>query len=217
MEQLPHVHQQLTGLFEQKKCYTISELCETLGYAAISIKRFLKQIGYHSSFTHNSKWYTLRSVPDFNRDGLWFYEGIGFSRHGNLKQTILHLITQSRQGLSARQLAEKLSVPGHAVLNHMYKAGVLDRLKTREGFIYLSADASNKQRQLRRLQSLIAGEQKLEALSAQAAVYVLAEFIKHPQASFAELAGGVAKKQVLATPEMIAQLFKEHDIKKTLP
>lgn len=217
MEKFPYVHQRLTGLFEQKKCYTISELCERLGYAAISIKRFLKQIGYHSSFTHNSKWYTLRSVPDFNRDGLWFYEGIGFSRHGNLKQTILHLIAQSRQGLSARQLAEKLSVPGHAVLNHMYKAGVIDRLKTREGFIYLSADARKKQRQVSHLQWLIAKEAKPDALSAQAAVYVLAEFIKHPQASFAELSRAVAKRQVIATPKMIARLFEEHDIKKTLP
>lgn len=217
MKKLHQPQQRLTELFGQRKCWTISELCETLGYAAISIKRFLKQIGYYSSFTHNSKWYTLRSVPDFNKDGLWFYDGIGFSRHGNLKQTILHLIDQSRQGLSARQLAEKLSVAGYAVLNHMYKAGVIDRLKTRKGFIYLSGDASKKERQLSRLQSLIAEGQKPKVLSAQAAVYVLAEFIQHPQASFAELCRAVAKKQVIATPEMIAQLFKEHHIKKTLP
>ncbi len=94
---------------------------------------------------------------------------------------------------------------------------MIDRLKTRKGLIYLSGDAVKKKRQLRCLQSLIAEEIKPKALSAQAAVYVLAEFIKHPHASFAELSRAVAKKQVIATPEMIARLFEEHDIKKTLP
>lgn len=150
----------------------------------------------------------------FDPDGLWLYDGIGFSRHGNVKQTVLHLIDHSHQGLSARQLAEKLSVAGYAVLNHMHKTSVIDRLKTRKGFMYLSGDAIKKERQLSRLQSLMAEEEKPKVLSAQAAVYVLAEFIKPPRASFAQLSRAVAKKQVLATPEMIPQLFKAHHIKK---
>jgi hypothetical protein len=206
--------ERLVSLFGQRKCWTISELCEKLNYAAISIKRFLKQIGYYSSFTHNSKWYTLDWIPDFNEDGLWFYEGIGFSRHGNLKRTILHFIEQSQRGLSARQLAEKLSSPVYAVLNHMHTTGMIDRLRSPKGFVYLSIDPDKKKRQIRRIQSLVASKPKV--LSAQAAVYVLAEFIKQPQASFAELSRAVAKKQVIATPEMIARLFEEHDLKKTL-
>lgn len=209
--------ERLVELFSEKPCWTISQLCEALGYAGISIKRFLKQIGYYSSFTHNSKWYTLHSVPKFNPDGIWFYEDIGFCKHGNLKQTIVHLIDQSPKGMSARELAEKLSVADYAVLNHMYNAGVIDRVKARKGFVYLSGDASKKQRQLSRLQPLMEAEKKCESLNPQAAVYVLAEFIKHPQASFAQISRAVAQKQVIATPEMIARLFEEHGIKKTLP
>lgn len=217
MKKLHHPLERLAELFVQKQCWTIAELSETLGYAQISIKRFLKQMGYYSSFTHNSKWYTLRSIPDFNKDGIWFYEGIGFSQHGNLKQTILHFIHQSRQGLTSRQLAQRLSVSINAVLNHIYKAGSIDRLKTSKGFFYLSGDPVQKKRQMSRLQSLLAEEEKPKVLSAQAAVYVLAEYIKQPQASFAELSRAVAQKQVIATPEMIAKLFKEHNLKKTLP
>ena len=208
--------EQLVKLFEQKKCWTISELREQFSYAAISVKRFLRQIGYSSSFTHNSKWYTLDWIPDFDKDGLWFYEGIGFSRHGNLKKTILHLVTQTAGGLSAGQLAEKLSSPGYAVLNHMYKAGMIDRLKTPRGFVYLATDPGRRKQQIRRLQAFVSEQSKPKVLTAQAAVYVLAEFIKYPQASFAELSRAVAKKQVVATPEMIARLFEKHDLKKTL-
>lgn len=208
--------EQLVNLFEQKKCWTISQLSEQLDYAAVSVKRFLRQVGYSSSFTHNGKWYTLHGIPDFDEDGLWFYEGIGFSRHGNLKKTLLHLVTQSPLGLSAGQLSEKLSSPRYDVLNHMYKAGRIDRLKTPRGFVYLATDPGAKKQQIGRLQTFVSEQSKPGVLTAQAAVYVLAEFIKHPQASFAELSRGVAKKQVMATPEMIAQLFEEHDLKKTL-
>jgi hypothetical protein len=208
--------ERLVSLFGERKCWTISELCETLNYAAISVKRFLKQIGYFSSFTHNSKWYTLDWIPNFNKDGLWFYEGIGFSKHGTLNKTILHFIEQSRQGLSAKQLAEKLSSPVYAVLNHIHKTGMIDRLKTQKGFIYLSIEPDKKKQQIRRLESLVAETSKPRVLTAQAAVYVLAEFIKQPEASFAELSRAVAKRQVIATPEMIARLFEEHNLKKTL-
>lgn len=214
-EQLPP-KEQLIKLFDQKKCWTISDLCQQLNYAAISVKRFLKQIGYYSSFTHNSKWYTLDWMPHFDKDGLWFYEGIGFSKHRSLKKTMLHFIEQSRQGLSAKQLADKLLSPGYAVLSHMHKSGMIDRLKTQSGFVYLSIDQDKRKQQIRRLQSLAAETSKPSALTAQAAVYVLTEFIKQPRASFAELSRAVAKKQVLATPQMIARLFEEHDLKKTL-
>ena len=49
---------QLAKLFKRKKCYTIDQLSHRLNYSLISIRRFLKVIGYYSSFTHNSKWYT---------------------------------------------------------------------------------------------------------------------------------------------------------------
>ncbi len=206
----------LVELFVERKCWTISQLSEAMGYAEISVKRFLKQIGYYSSFTHNSKWYTLDRLPTFNKDGLWFYEELGFSKDGNLKKTILRLIDRSHQGLSAKQLAQKLNSPNYAVLNQMHKRGVIDRLKTPKGFIYLSGKEDKKAQQTRRLKSLIAEEKKPTALTAQAAVAVLTEFIKNPQASFAELSRAVAKRQVIATPETIEQLFEQHSLKKTL-
>lgn len=216
MQKQLKVKEQIHQLFEQKQCWTMDELCRSLGYAAISVRRFLKQIGYHSSFTHNSKWYTLISVPSFNKGGLWFYDSIGFSKHGNLKQTILYFINKSPQGLSAKELAEKLSVPCLAVLTHMHKSGMIDRFKSAKEFIYLCMDEKKKSHQLARLRSLVAEAPQPQSLSAQAAVYVLAEFIKNPQADYIELSRAAAQKQVIAAPEAIAQLFAEHDLKKTL-
>ena len=205
---------QLAELFKAKKCYTIEELSHRLNYSLISIRRFLKVIAYYSSFTHNSKWYTLRSIPSFDKNGIWFYQDIGFCKHGNLNQTIGCFINKSFQGLTAKDLFNILSVPCHAVLNQMYKKKKIDRFNTPKGFVYLSVSESKKRLQLKRLQ-VLTPPKKIERLNPQTAVYVLVEFIKNPKASFFELSAAVNKKGVKASQQAIAQLFKDYDLKKS--
>jgi hypothetical protein len=209
-------HYQLAELFKQEKCYTIDELSRRLNYSLISIRRFLKVIGYYSSFTHNSKWYTLRSIPSFNKNGIWFYQDIGFCKHGNLNQTIGCFIDKSFQGLTAKDLFNILSVPCHPVLNQMYKKEKIDRFNTPKGFVYLSVSESKKRLQLKRLQ-VLTPPKKIESLNPQTAVYVLVEFIKNPKASFFELSVAVEKKGVKASQQAVAQLFKDYDLKKNPP
>ncbi len=197
----------LGPLFDQKKCWTIEELTHFLNYSTISIRRFLKDIGYYSSFTHNSMWYTLHSIPTFNKRGLWFYQEIGFSKHGNLKQTIFNFVSKSPQGLTAKELFEILLIPCHPVLNQMYKKNQIDRFNTQRGFVYLSIDNKKRQRQLNRLQSRLFTAKESELLNAQAAVYVLVEYITHPEASVAELSKAVEKREMKSPPEAITMLF----------
>ena len=204
----------LVLLFDQKKCWAIKELTHFLNYSTISIRRFLKDIGDYSSFTHNSMWYTLHPIPKFNKRGLWFYQEIGFSKHGNLKQTIFNFVSKSPQGLTAKDLFEILLIPCHSVLNQMYKKNQIDRFNTQRGFVYLSIDIKKRQRQLNRLQSQLFTAKESGSLNAQAAVYVLVEYIKHPEASVAELSKAVEKREMKASPGAITMLFKEHDLKK---
>ena len=58
--------EQLQKLFIRRTCWMLADLALALGYALISVRRFLRQIGYYRSYTHNGKWYTLRSSPAFN-------------------------------------------------------------------------------------------------------------------------------------------------------
>jgi len=209
-------HYQLAELFKQEKCYTIDQLSWRLNYSLISIRRFLKAMGYYSSFTHNSKWYTLRSIPSFNNNGIWFFQDIGFCKHGNLNQTIGRFIDKSFQGLTAKELFNILSVPCHSILNQMYKKKKIDRYHTPKGFVYLSVSESKKRLQLKRLQ-VLTPVPKIEPLNPQTAVYVLVELIKNPKASFFELSVAVKKRGATASPQAIAQLFKDYDLKKTPP
>ena len=206
----------LEKLFHRRKCWMLDQLAEALGYALISVRRFLKQIGYFRSYTHNGKWYTLRDSPQFNRDGLWHHKGIGFSRHGSLTATIGYLVGRSPAGLSARELTQKLEHPCHAVLTQLHKAGQLDRLQIAGQFRYLATEQELNRRQREQAAASVPAPSPTTSLSTQAAVWVLVQYIKNPGLSFEQIAARLHEQRELAVaPESIQRFFEEHDLKKT--
>jgi len=207
--------QRLRKLFRRHTAWMLAELAHALGCALITVRRCLKDIGYCRSYTHNGKWYTHAQAPQFSREGLWHYQGIGFSKYGSLTATIRELVGRSPAGLSARELAQKLQHPCHAVLTHLHKDGALDRLKLEGQFRYLATDASINRRQR---QQAVTGQQPAAAtsLSTPAAVLVLVEHIKNPGLSFEQTAARLQQQQGLSvTPEAIGHFFQEHGLKKT--
>lgn len=206
---------QLGKLFSRKNCWMIADLSKALGYAMVSVRRFLTEIGYFRSYSHNGKWYTLQSIPHFNKDGIWLHHNIGFSKHGNLPQTIASLLNRSPQGYCARDLGAKLHLPCHAVLTNLYKAGKVDRVKFTKEYVYLSMEEHMNRRQRER-QKEQTPKKPPKPLSAEAAVFVLVEFIKHPQLSFEEISKALQKTQnITIHSEDIAQFFQKHGLKKT--
>ena len=207
--------ERLKKLFLRRKCWMLADLAQSLEYAFITVRRFLKQIGYFRSYTHNGKWYTLESSPQFNREGIWHHRDIGFSKHGSLTATLAHLVGSSPAGLSARELAEKLQHPCHAVLSNLHKGGAIDRVKVQGEFRYLStADQINRRQRERALAAQ--PPSALTALSMHAAVFALVEHIKHPGLSFEQLAAHLQRHQQLSVaPESIQRFFQENDLKKT--
>jgi hypothetical protein len=100
--------ERLVSLFTQTPCWMIQPLAAEMHYSIPSVRRFLAEVGYLSSFTHNGGWYTLRSIPRFDGSGLWFYRDIGFSRAGSLTKSLIRLVSHSATGMSAEMLGEIL-------------------------------------------------------------------------------------------------------------
>jgi len=193
----------------------LADVAHVLGYALISVRRFLNQIGYFRSYTHNGKWYTLPDSPQFNREGIWHHKDIGFSKHGSLTATIGYLVGRSPTGISARELAEKLQHPCHALLTILHKGQALDRIKVAGEFRYLATEEQINRRQ-REQAALVAPLSATSSLSTQIALWVLVEYIKDPGRSFAQIAARLQEQRKVAlTPESIQRFFQEHDLKKT--
>jgi len=200
--------QHLISLFAEQPCWMIEPLAAQLRYSIPSVRRFLVQTGYYSSFTHNGGWYTLRSIPRFANDGLWFYDEIGFSKIGSLTNTLIHLVQCSPSGMSAEQLGEKLRCRCHSVLVQLCRQGRLQRHKMGRSHVYLAIDpeTADMQRQI----------SPAVHLPAEIAVLILAEFIRNPQSGFTDLSKTIARRtHIRVDVAMIQTLFEQHGLKKT--
>ncbi|MFA6662472.1 MAG: hypothetical protein WCS56_05520 [Bacilli bacterium] len=203
--------QKLAVVFKEQKCWMIEPLAQRMKYSVPSVRRFLAETGYYSSFTHNGRWYTLASIPRFGNDGLWFHKEIGFSRTGSLTHTLISLVEHSAAGMSADQLGEKLRCRCHAVLVQLYRKGRLQRQKHGRSYVYLAADEQTASAQCRVMQKPCAPR-----LPAEIAVLVLAEFIRTPEAGFRQLAKAISRRTGMRIEgEQIRVLFEQHGLKKT--
>jgi hypothetical protein len=208
---LPKQH--LLSLFTENPCWMIQPLADKMQYSIPSVRRFLAETGYYSSFTHNGGWYTLRSIPRFARNGLWFHHDIGFSRAGTLTKTLVTLINGSPAGMSAEMLGETLRCRCHGVLVNLWRKGAISREKAGRCQIYFAADLHKSASQR---EALAAQHPPKATFSSEMAVLILAEFIRNPDSSFEQLAEKISRiKNVIVNPQQIEVLFDQHGLKKT--
>lgn len=195
-------------LFQIHKVFTICELTEHLDCSEITARRRLNEFGYFSSYTHNSRYYTIDSVAKFDSNGIWCYDDICFSSFGTLKRTITHLIDDSPHGITVSQISSILKIKCYSPLNLFYKNGNFNRIKQDKGYIYLSKQENIYQKQ-------VDYYKQLEDLKPQTAIQLLVEYINNPIASCQELSQAMSQKHFQVTAEAIQSFFKKHGVKKT--
>jgi hypothetical protein len=189
----------------------VRPLAKRLDYSIPSVRRFLAQSGYYSSFTHNGRWYTLASIPKFSAAGLWFHKDIGFSRAGSLTNTIVVLVSKSKSGMTAGQLGQMLRCRCHSILVDLVRQNRLQRQKQGRGFVYLSSDQKTADSQLQAVSDSV-----MMNLPAEIAVLILVEYIQNPKIGFNKLAkriGSRAKVHIEAS--QVRALFEQYGLKKT--
>jgi hypothetical protein len=205
----------LRDLFKLQPCWTIDYLAAEMKYSVPSVRRFLAEAGYYSSFSHNGRWYTLHDIPRFNRDGLWFHQNIGFSRAGSLTNTLIDQVVRSPAGMTAEQLGNKLGRRCHSVLVQLCRRGSLQRHKQGHRHVYLAADPQTAAGQR---QAMAEPDSPEVQLPAEIEVLILASFIRNPHHSFKQLAKTISRsKHVTVEVRQIEKLFEHHGLKKTLP
>jgi hypothetical protein len=206
----PEPTERLATLFTKEPCWKIEPLASELSYSVPSVRRFLAEVGYFSSFTHNGAWYTLRSIPRFGEDGLWFHKDIGFSRAGSLTKTLVDLATRGAAGMTAEQLGAKLRCRCHSVLVQLCRQRRLQRHKIGSSHVYLATDPLIAAVQRQSLESLSQAR-----LPAEIAVLILVEFIRNTDSSFEQLAQAIRRNQgITVHAAQIEELFDGHGLKK---
>ncbi|MCF6336172.1 MAG: hypothetical protein L3J12_10565 [Spirochaetales bacterium] len=204
--------QTVLSTFCEKKILTIKELSGLLSCPDITSRRRLKQWKAHTSYNHNNRYYTLPSIPVFNKKGLWQYHGVFFSKHGTCKQTVVHLVHQSEKGLSNKELAEALGDNPNSLLAHFKEISGLKKERHSRDIVYFSSDEEVYRRQKRKK---FPPEPAATELPPDAhSIIILVELIHYPGISIDELTAQLQGKGHTIGKGNIAALFKKHGITK---
>ncbi|MGA2661142.1 MAG: hypothetical protein ABSH34_26975 [Verrucomicrobiota bacterium] len=198
------------------KVITLPQLMEQLQISLRTARRRLKTWAALASFNYNSRFYTLPELPQFDEQGLWFHRDIGFSRHGHLPQTIVALVRQSPDGLTAAQLGQRLRLDPRSFLWQFHQHPHLQRERHEGHYVYFAAAPSvaASQKALRRT-----ALPPVPLPSAEEAIAVLVQAIQHPERSPEQLATDLHAAYPHLSAQTIGALFAHHGLtlKKTPP
>ena len=141
----------LESLLEKQKIATLEDLKNALGTSStMTVFRKLKPLGYQTSYSHRGKYYTLLRTPHFDEQGLWEYDGVWFSRYGNLLATSQRFVETSEAGVTAVELAGVLGVEVKEPLLALYRTQRIGREEIENLYVYVSAHPGQRRHQLLR-------------------------------------------------------------------
>ena len=200
--------------FRRRKVMMLGEVAELIDSTIHTARRRLKQWRAYTSYNQNGRYYTLPEIPEFDAHGLWHWQGVFFSQHGNLKQTVVELICRSQTGLDAGEMHSLLGIAPRSFLSAFADHPQLRRVKAQGRFVYYSADPPVYAAQQQRRDALIS---KGRHPTPSEAIAILVEKIKHPSLNNETLSRRLKKQKLFVEPETIENLFVRHDLagKKT--
>jgi len=214
----PDASKALRAFFKKKRVAMLPDIFTVLSTTSrMSAFRRLRELDYLSSFSHVGRYYTLPLVANFDPQGLWFYEDVGFSRFGSLKETVIHLVDQSVAGKTHDELEKQLRLRVHNTLLDLVRSGKITREAFEGVFVYLTLRTDGAQQQrLRRREGAVDSAQDL--LPDGLVIEVLTEIIRGNQVQIDQSAilSRLAERGVRITVLQLEQLCIRLDLKKTL-
>ncbi len=139
-------------IFEDKYIYCSEYLKNLFGCSYQCIWDNLRKVGYYSSYTHNSKYYTLADIPEFDDNNIWFYAdpevgAVGFTNKKTAANLIISLINSNQTGLCESEMRQIMKIRVSNQLNVLVKQSKIRRLKIGKKCYYFSIDENKYQGQ----------------------------------------------------------------------
>jgi hypothetical protein len=206
--------QQTLSTFKLRKVLTIAQLCALLRLSVPTVRRRLKEWRAPSSYNASGRYYTLPSIPAFDKKGLWRYHGAFFSKHGTLKNTVIHLARIGERGLSNAELEAILGLNPNSSLPQCKELRGLRREKHKREVLYFSADEEvyRRQRCARFPPEPTAPKLPPDALG----IIILVELVKNPRSTTEQLSAMLRSQGYRIDDTLIENLCEHHGLKKKL-
>jgi hypothetical protein len=203
--------------FRKRPVLTIDELSKAVKATERTVFRVLKEMDYLSSFSHAGRYYTLRPIPSFDSQGLWFYDNIGFSKHGNLRATIIVLVKEASAGHTHEELQAKLQLRVHNTLADLVRDGLVNREQVDAVYVYVNPNSKIAKTQVERRRAMIKVPQiESSTLGVADVVEILLVVIRKPGASIPQIRGILGTKNIIVSDREIADVLDRYDLKKKI-
>ena len=214
--------EQLSSLFKTHLILRLNEVMEYLQRSRSSTIRYFKEVGYYTSYNCAGEYYTLSTIPRFDENGLWKYEGAFFSTHGSLRATTVSLVGNSKYGYTHEELRNLLGIRMYNTLLALVNDGLINRKEIGGEYVYVSCDQGEAQITERKSMppktKIIKKAAKRAPRITPAAglnetIEVLLAFIRghiQPESVY----GYLYRKGVRVTPNQIRVIFECYDLGK---
>jgi len=208
----PELDQEAIELFNFKKALSIEELVAVLNCSPITVRRRLKEWNTYSSYNKNNRYYTLPSIPKFSKKGIWKYRDIFFSKYRTFKNTVVHFVRASKNGLSNSELEEVLGVNPNSLMAHLGEVAGLRKERHGREIVYFSSDKAMYK--LQKENRLPGPPPTLQLTPDTVIIIILLELIHNPGSTPAELSQRLKKEGHAITTQTIENLFAHYHIGK---
>ncbi len=205
-------------LFNKNKVVTIDDLKKTLDTDfSMTVFRYLKEIGYLSSYNNAGKYYTIPHIPKFDEYGLWHYEVASFSKFGTLKSTISFIIEGSDEGFAYRELKQLLRCRVQNTLNNLINNNVISREYVNGLFVYVSANKKTAAGQISQRKKK-SGIRKIqgEAIEFPIIIEILLELLRSSDWDAKTISENLYARRVSVTEQQVKEVLGRYNLKKKL-
>jgi hypothetical protein len=212
----------IVNLLRELIVATIDVLCAKLTTSRSTVLRALKGYGYFSSYNFNSSYFTLKDIPHFDKDGLWFHGEVGFSRYGTLTQTVKAIVEHSEKGYTLLELQKRLGTHVHNQLSWLCRRKMLTRFYVGRHCIYTSVELEIKAAQEARRKQQIKKPKAIEKgklprqLDALTVIRLLVEMIQKPDAKAASLSQTLQHQGVSITAKQVREVIDFYSLQKKM-
>lgn len=214
-------HKKLENFIKSRRVVEMRDLFEAVeSTSRMTVFRRLSGVEYLCSYTHAGRYYTLFDIASFDSDGIWFYDDIGFSQNGSLKNTVTYLVDNGDGGKFHSDLERQLRVRVHNVLLDLVRSKQIKRTKFEGQFLYLSSDKARSTKQIEQRDKLSMQLRRIPVFITQPMVIeILAEVIRqskrHPRAD--QVASALAIRGLPIAENEVMTVFDHYDIEKKTP
>lgn len=210
----------LLKLFRKNYIANLDQLFHILDtQSRMSVFRRLKPLGYLTSFTDAGCYYTLKDIVKFDTLGLWFYQGVGFSRAGTLKSTVINIVHLSEAGKTPTELLNllrlKVANSLHNTLHGLIQAKLLKRHRLQGLALYTSIDTDIASKQIAaRREKIKSGLKLAPVVSLEMTIAVLVEALRAGKILVAAttVAARLSAQGMTISVDQVQQIFSQYGL-----